>query len=99
MIVVAGSVPIAPDKLDSVREAIAVVCQATRTEQGCISYDFSFDAGDPSLVRVFERWETAAALDAHLAQPHTQRFLEALGGMASGAPDVQRYVVDRVEPL
>lgn len=99
MIVVAGTRPIRASKLEEAREAIAVVCEATRQEQGCISYDFSFDAADPCLVRVFEQWSSGDALDAHLAKPHTQRFLDEVGAMASGAPDVKRYVVDRTEPL
>ena len=50
-------------------------------------------------MRIFEQWETGGDLDAHLAQPHTRRFLEQLGAMAAGAPDVKRYVVERVEAL
>ncbi len=99
MIVVAGSVPIKPDQLDALREAADVVCRATRGEKGCLSYDFSLDLENPTLMRIFEQWETRGDLDAHLAQPHTQRFLEQLGAMAAGAPDVKRYVVERVEAL
>ncbi len=99
MIVVAGSVPIKPDKLDELRSAARVVCAAARREKGCVSYDFSLDLQNPTLMRIFEQWETSADLDAHLNQPHTRRFLDQLGTMAAGAPDVKRYLVERVEAL
>jgi quinol monooxygenase YgiN len=99
MIIVAGQVRIKPDKLDDLRTAAAVVCEATRKETGCISYDFSFDMADPLVMRIFERWQSAANLDSHLGQPHTRAFLDALGAIAAGPPEVNRYVVDRVEPL
>ncbi len=99
MIIVAGSVPVNPEKLREVKQGIAKVCEATRKEAGCISYDFSQDAADPCLIRIFERWETGSALDLHLKQPHTVEFLTALGGWAAGPPDVKRYVIEKVQGL
>jgi quinol monooxygenase YgiN len=40
---------------------------ATRAEAGCIDYAFSADADDPGRVRLVERWETMADLEAHVA--------------------------------
>ncbi|NLH99377.1 MAG: antibiotic biosynthesis monooxygenase [Chthonomonadales bacterium] len=99
MIVVAGSVPIKPDKIGELRTAAAAVCAATRAEKGCIGYDFSLDMENPTVMRIFEQWESAADLDAHLGQPHTQAFLGKLGELAAGASEVKRYVVAAVEPL
>ena len=99
MIVVAGSAPLQPAKIDEAKAAIAVVCAATWQEPGCISYDFSFDAADPCVMRVFEQWQSEDDLTAHLQLPHTVAFLGLLGTLVSGAPDVKRYIVSCIEPL
>jgi quinol monooxygenase YgiN len=40
---------------------------ATRDEHGCVDYAFSADGEDPGRVRLVERWETMADLEAHVA--------------------------------
>jgi len=40
---------------------------ATRAEAGCVEYAFSADADDPGRVRLVERWESMADLEAHVA--------------------------------
>jgi hypothetical protein len=41
--------------------------RASRAEAGCLEYTFGADPIDPSRVVLFERWESQAALDAHIA--------------------------------
>ena len=43
---------------------------ATRKEDGCLSYDYVQDTEDPDKLVVVERWSSRAALDAHLKTPH-----------------------------
>jgi quinol monooxygenase YgiN len=43
------------------------VMLASRAEAGCLEYVFSADPLQPGRVVLFERWESQAALDAHLA--------------------------------
>ena len=38
----------------------------SRDEPGCADYRFAIDIDDPPVVRNFERWESAAALEAAL---------------------------------
>jgi len=40
---------------------------ATRAEDGCVEYTFAADADDPGRVRLVERWESMADLEAHVA--------------------------------
>jgi quinol monooxygenase YgiN len=51
---------------------------ATRREEGCLSYSFAQDILDPAIVRVTERWQDSALMQAHLAAPHTAAFLTLL---------------------
>ena len=49
-----------------------------KTEEGCEEYSFAFDAADPDLVRVAERWASAEALGAHGLAKHQKAFGRAL---------------------
>ena len=67
MVIVAGWIKVDPDNrnafLDSRREPVL----SRRSEKGCIDYFFTADPIDLGTVRVFERWESRADLEAHVA--------------------------------
>jgi quinol monooxygenase YgiN len=93
MILVAGRIPIRPEMRAAAIAAAVKVTQATKPDAGCLQYHFYWDLEDPDMLHVFEEWESAGALDAHLKLPHTTEFLAAVGGMVAGLPVVKRYVV------
>ena len=99
MIVVAGRVAIDPAKRDEGIRAATEVVEETAKEAGCISYTFSADLTDPGTFRIFEEWESQAALDAHFTTPHMARFGAALGQLSVKEMAVQRYEVSSVGPL
>ena len=41
--------------------------RTSRGEDGCLEYTFAADPLEPGRVVLFERWESQAALDVHLA--------------------------------
>jgi len=73
-IVILARFRFAPEKMDRVREAVAVARAATLPEEGCIQYAFAEDLGDPGLIHVSEMWASRAALDAHIAMPHVAQW-------------------------
>lgn len=82
MIVVAGEFRLPPEHMAAAREAMERVVLATRGEAGCIAYSYAEDVLEPGLIRVFEQWDSSAALDAHFATAHMsewKREREALG--------------------
>ncbi len=91
MIIVAGTITIGPDDLEAVRAAGADMMVATRQEEGCVEYAFSVDLADPSIVHVFEIWESQAALEAHFVAPHMAVFLEALSKVRVTNRDLSVY--------
>jgi quinol monooxygenase YgiN len=99
MIIVAGRIAIRPEMRAGAMAAAVKVTEATQTDAGCLQYHFYTDLEDPNVLHVFEEWESADALDAHLRLPHTTEFLAAVGGMAAGAPVVKRYVVSESHSL
>ena len=70
MIVVSGQFRFPPERLADARPAMARVVTATRAENGCLAYSYGEDVLDPGLIRVFEKWESRDALEAHFASPH-----------------------------
>ena len=82
------------------------VCRELRPkvlrEPGCGGYDYYKDApwpqavnkpAEPSRVTLLERWETPAALQAHLDSPHMKEFASRVKDLRTGVE------VRVVEPL
>ncbi|WP_422376120.1 putative quinol monooxygenase [Roseibium sp.] len=50
--------------------ASQVCIEATRREDGCLSYDLHQSVSDPNTLVFVERWQDRQALEAHFATPH-----------------------------
>jgi len=68
---------------DSVLQTFQANVPAVRAEQGCIEYEATIDAAPslkfqtefgPDTFVVVEKWESTAALEAHLAAPHMAAY-------------------------
>jgi len=99
MIVVAGTVPVRPDRREEAVRAALAMAEATRAERGCLGYRFWADVADPNTFLVFEEWESDDALAAHFATEHMRVFRERLPGLVAGAPSIHRYVVSEKTTL
>jgi len=99
MLVIAGEIEIDPGNRDKAIAAALRMMEETRREAGCISYTFTGDFADPGRFRVFEEWESQAALDAHFASPHMAAFQAAVGGLGVKRVAIQRYEVSSVGPV
>jgi hypothetical protein len=66
MIIVAGTIDVAPEERDAYLEGRKAAMLASREEDGCHEFAFSADIADPGRVRLFEIWESREALEAHL---------------------------------
>ena len=99
MILVTASARLRSDARADALAAVTRMQEATASEPGCQEYRFWVAADDPGAVLLFERWEDQAALDAHLAAPHTREFGAAITTYADGPVDVTRYEVAHAGPL
>ena len=77
-ILVMGTIQLALGEGVKAAQLLAGHAAACRAEEGCDDYAFSYDAADPDLVRVAERWTSAEALAAHGAADHQKAFGRAL---------------------
>jgi quinol monooxygenase YgiN len=93
MLIVAVEVIVDTGAIDELRNALRTMEEATRQESGCLTYAFSVDVSDPTMLRVFERWETTEALDAHFKTPHMAAFNAAIGKIQPKSIDMKVYEI------
>ena len=69
-VTIIGTVTARPETRDELLGLLAVQVAPTRSEPGCINYDFHVDPADPCCFVFYENWRSQADLDAHLVMPH-----------------------------
>lgn len=80
MICVIATIEVAPGRRDDLLAVVANLVPQVRAEQGCIEYGPTIDvpsnlaAMRPNVVTMIEKWESVAALEAHLGTPHMAEF-------------------------
>lgn len=99
MVIIAGVVKIDPAKRDEVIAASLAVMKEVRRQPGCISYVVSVDLEDPTVVHVFQEWQSAETHLAHIADPlaNAARFGAAGAGIREAS--FQRFEVASVGPI
>lgn len=91
MIIVLGSVEIAPDHL---AQALSLSCEhvaRSRAEPGCVSHAVYQEVGASNRLRFVEHWTDMGALRQHFAVPASVDFVRALSGMAVARPEMQLF--------
>lgn len=70
MLVITGTIKIdTEEELIRVREALIRRATRSRKDEGNIDYVFTQNLEDPKEIRLIEKWESEAALNAHLQLP------------------------------
>ena len=99
MILVHASFPVDPDRREAVLDRVETLVEHSRAEEGTIEYRATTDVTEPNVVRFVERYEDAAAFEAHTETDHFRAFQEALPEYLVGDPEVVRYEVDSATEL
>jgi quinol monooxygenase YgiN len=81
------------DSVDQVRSILIALVEPTRQESGCLSYELLENRTNQTDFAFVEKWESDAAIDAHLTTKHIGDALTKLAGLISSAPDIRRYSV------
>ena len=88
MLIVAGTGYVDPDHRDALLESLVPAVRQVRTTPGCLDYVVAADPIEPGRVNIYERWESGAHLDSHLA---------GIAQAASPMPGVRSVEVIRYE--
>lgn len=99
MIVLHASFPIDPDRRDEALELVDDLVDQSQEEDGMLEYRATTDVQEPNVVRFFERYEDADALESHTNTAHFQEFEAALPDLLAGEPEIVRFDVDTATEL
>ena len=64
MVIVAGHVVVDPEQRDDYLSGCVEVVRQARRAPGCLDFSLSADLLEPGRINIFERWESAAAVEA-----------------------------------
>ena len=76
---------------EELREILTAQVAPTRTEPGCIKYDFHVDAEDPNVFMFYENWRSGDDLDSHLKAPHLQPLFGRLDELLARPVEIKFY--------
>jgi len=99
MLIIAGTFRIAKERREETLAAARDMMAETRKEPGCHAYRFTADIDDPTLLHLYERWESEEVLRAHFATPHMARFQVTLGALRPQVVEIAKYEISKSGPV
>jgi len=82
-----------PDQVEELKALLLGLIEPTKLEAGVIKYELLQNQSDPTDFTFVEEWESAVALDTHLASPHLQTLIVELEGLIATPPDIRHYSI------
>jgi len=79
------------DKVNEFIENAKKLVEATRKEEGCISYGLFQDLNDPKILTFIEEWEDTAALEKHKNTEHFKMIVPILKNLDERPGDLNIY--------
>jgi quinol monooxygenase YgiN len=67
--------------------------EGSRKEKGCTAYDLNRDLQETSKYYVYERWQSLAALEAHMETSHIKALLSKIGDVVTGPPEAKFFAI------
>jgi quinol monooxygenase YgiN len=79
MIIVIGTLRMAPEDAPRVKPHLEAMVAATRQEEGALYFSLAFDPTEPGLVRVSEIFRDMQVLEWHRASEHMKAWRAVTG--------------------
>ncbi|WP_373488598.1 putative quinol monooxygenase [Blastomonas sp.] len=98
-IVIAGEVDFPPENRAQALAGAGDLIAMALAEPGCRHYAWSADPHDQGRVHVFEEWDSADELQAHLDGDAYRGMLAHLAGFTILKADTRKYRFDLKEPV
>jgi quinol monooxygenase YgiN len=80
-----------PGTGEAARKIFETAVLQTRSEPGCLSYDFYVNVDDPNDITFIEEWSSAGSLEAHLASAHVARAQAEAAPLLDAEPRILKY--------
>jgi quinol monooxygenase YgiN len=85
---VVATITAKPGAEEIVRDALADLTTATRTETGCLAYELFQSTADATVFVTVETWQAQADLDGHMQTPHLKQAFAIAGEHLAGPPAI-----------
>ena len=92
MITIIAMFELKPECVDTFKGLAAECIEASRKEEGNVSYNFSAGKEDKNKYFFVEVWKDDDAIASHNASAHFQKFAGAFGPMLAKPPVVEQAV-------
>jgi quinol monooxygenase YgiN len=79
-----------PGTINSFLPELEKAAKSTRTEVGCLQYEYAIDASDENAVMLFEKYVDLAAFEVHRSMDYLKSFREAVSELFDGEPLIIR---------
>jgi quinol monooxygenase YgiN len=89
MIIVTGQARLGAGEVERLRGALNAWIRVARGRDGCLSYCYGVDIGEPDLIHVIEMWRDEAAIDAHME--NMGPLMDVLAGVQMLSLSVKGY--------
>ncbi len=99
MILITGEVDLAPGQRDAALAGALPLIEAALAEPGCRHYSWAADPWAPDRIHVFEQWDTAEQLAAHLVAPSYFGMLAHMSGFGIVNAVTRKYRCDLEAPV
>lgn len=98
-IVIAGEVDFPPENREAALSGAKALIDLALEEPGCRHYAWTADPHLPGRVHVFEEWDSAPELQAHLEGDAYRGMLAHLSGFSILNANTRKYRCDLSEPV
>ena len=93
MLIVAVKQKIKPEHVQDYVNLFDAMRPTVLQEDGCLEYQLYMDRESADEIFIFERWESQAALDAHIETPHVQNFFARIPELVPTQPEITIHKV------
>ena len=90
LLTVIASMRAKPGKEQELEELLRGLVAPTTSEAGYVNYDLHRGVEDPAMFCLYENWESAEHLDAHLQAPHLQQAVGRMDELLDGGLTITR---------
>jgi len=98
-VIVAGTFRVPPENLDALMTPLRAVVEATKAEDGCVTYSYGADVMEVGLIRVFEIWRDQACLAAHFQADHMRAWQAERAALGFFDRQIKTYENSSESPL
>jgi quinol monooxygenase YgiN len=82
-----------PERRKQMMEMSKGMLAPSRSEEGCILYEFLQNPFDPDSFTFYEKWRSRRDLDLHFNMPHFKEFEKIFPELIEGPESVVAYEV------